>query len=458
MSRSPTARNLATTSTPRPPARKRDRRLAPIPRVVGDDFAPQAVEARRDLWRTVAGREPLYIGGATVPFESARGKIENLVGFAQVPLGIAGPLRIDTSLGWRDVYVPMATTEGAMVASYSRGMKLLAGGAGTRARVVHEGLTQNPILVYPDARSAEKGAAYAKDHFRSLARLVAGTTRHGRLTALRPQTLGRRLVLGLVFTTGEAIGINMAARAADLCSAEIARRTGASARYVHGQDVEKRANARANLEGRGRSVVADAIVPRAGLAALARTTPEEMAAILRTYSVGFAQLSTSNWLVQAANGLAAVMLACGQDVAYLPECATGFLDLDVTAEGDLYASVFLPSLLVGTVGGGSAQGTAAECLDLLGCRGRGSANLLAEILAATVLAGDLSLMAAFCSHEFVSAHERLGRNRPPASSTRPRQTGARAKPKARREAPARRKAPAVLATAAPRARAARPAR
>jgi hydroxymethylglutaryl-CoA reductase (NADPH) len=148
------------------------------------------------------------------------------------------------------------------------------------------------------------------------------------------------------------------------------------------------------------------------LASLARTTPEEMAAILRSYSVGFAQLSTSNWLVQAANGLAAVMLACGQDVAYVTECATGFLDLDVTAEGDLYASVFLPSLLVGTVGGGSAQGTAVECLDLLGCRGRGGANVFAEILAATVLAGDLSLMAAFCSHEFVAAHERLGRNRP----------------------------------------------
>jgi hydroxymethylglutaryl-CoA reductase (NADPH) len=107
-----------------------------------------------------------------------------------------------------------------------------------------------------------------------------------------------------------------------------------------------------------------------------------------------------------------VLLACGQDVAYVTECATGLLDLDVTTEGDLYASATLPSLLVGTVGGGSGQGTAAECLDLLGCRGDGGANRLAEILAATVLAGDVSLMAAFCSHEFVAAHERLGRNRP----------------------------------------------
>jgi hydroxymethylglutaryl-CoA reductase (NADPH) len=116
--------------------------------------------------------------------------------------------------------------------------------------------------------------------------------------------------------------------------------------------------------------------------------------------------------VQAANGLAAVFLACGQDVAYVTESATGFLELAATPAGELYASAHLPSLLVGTVGGGTGQGTAAECLDVLGVRGAGGANGFAELLAATVLAGDLSLLASFCTHEFVAAHERLGRNRP----------------------------------------------
>ena len=110
-----------------------------------------------------------------------------------------------------------------------------------------------------------------------------------------------------------------------------------------------------------------------------------------------------------------MFLACGQDVAYLTECATGFLELVPTAAGDLYASAHLPSLLVGTVGGGTGQGTAAECLELLGVRIPGGANLLAEILGATVLAGDLSLLSAFCTHELVAAHERLGRNRPTSS-------------------------------------------
>ncbi|NOT31528.1 MAG: 3-hydroxy-3-methylglutaryl-CoA reductase, partial [Planctomycetes bacterium] len=230
--------------------------------------------------------------------------------------------------------------------------------------------------------------------------------------AVEPELVGRRLVLRLVFATGDAIGINMAARASELCSELVARSTEAERRYVHGEDVEKRANARALHAGRGRSVVCDVRLPRALLAQQLRVSPEDLVAIHASYQIGFARLGTHNGLVQAANGLAAVFLACGQDVAYVTESATGFLELACTSEGDLYASAHLPSLLVGTVGGGTGQGTAAECLDILGVRGAGGANLFAELLAATVLAGDLSLLASFCTHEFVAAHERLGRNRP----------------------------------------------
>jgi hydroxymethylglutaryl-CoA reductase (NADPH) len=386
--------------------------LPRIPRSASDDYAPEALAARRALLERVAGRALGHVAGAPVDAASARGNIENLVGFVQVPLGIAGPLRVDTTAGLREVYVPMATNEGALVASYSRGMRLVAAGGGARARVVREGLSQHPMLVYDGLREALAAAAVARDSEAEFAELVATTTKHGKLVRLETDVLGCRLLLRLVFTTGDAIGINMAARAADLVSAELGRRTNARERYVHGQDVEKRANARAVVEGRGRSVVAEAVVPRAALAELARATPEQLVAIQATYSSGFAQLGTQNWLVQAANGLSAVLLACGQDVAYLTECAQGQLDFRVTPEGDLYASATLPSLLVGTVGGGSQKGTAAECLAVLGCAGAGHANTFAELLGATVLAGDLSLMASFCAHEFVAAHERLGRNRP----------------------------------------------
>lgn len=383
-----------------------------IPRSPDDDFAPAIVAERRSMAQRSAGRPLAHLAGSAVPTDVARGNVENLIGFAQVPVGLAGPLLVRTSAGSRSVYVPMATNEGALVASYSRGMRLLSAAGGARSRVVREGLTQNPILIYADADAACAAAAVARASFDDFAALTSASTKHGKLVALETRVLGNRLIVELCFTTGDAIGINMAAAASDRISAELARRTDARERYVHGQDVEKRANARALNAGRGRSVVADVVVPRAALAEIARVRPEQLVAIQATYTVGFAHLGTHNWLVQSANGLAAVMIACGQDVAYLTECSTGFLDFQLTPSGALYASASLPSLLVGTVGGGSNKGTAAECLSVLGCLGAGHANTFAELLGAIVLAGDLSLMASFCTHEFVAAHERLGRNRP----------------------------------------------
>jgi hydroxymethylglutaryl-CoA reductase (NADPH) len=385
----------------------------PIPRAPGgEDYEPAAVRRRQELCERLAGRALPHLAGRPVPPAEAHGKVENLIGFAQVPIGLAGPLALETSRGPRVVHVPMATTEGALVASHSRGMKVLSEAGGARTSVLGEVLSQHPVLVFPDARGAQAAARTAREMRAELERLAGSVTRHGRLVEIEPEAVGRRLVLRLGFATGDAIGINMAAHAAELCSRALAERTGARERYVHGEDVEKRSRAGALREGRGRSAVADAVVPRAVLARSLRVRPEDLVAIQRTYAVGFARLATPNWLVQSANGLAAVYLACGQDVAYVAESAAGLLDLDLTDDGDLYASAWLPSLLVGTVGGGSGQGTAAECLDVLGVRGAGGAGLFAEILAATVLAGDLSLLASFCTHEFVAAHERLGRNRP----------------------------------------------
>ncbi len=390
-------------------------RAAPLPRLPRDpaaDHAPALLAARRALAEAAAGRALPHLAGAPVPSERARGNIENMVGWAQVPIGLAGPLLADTTRGTVEVYVPLATTEGALVASYSRGMRLCAEGGSIRARVHAEGLSQHPMLDYDSVSAAEHAAEVARGDHARFAALTAGITRHGKLLAVEPRVLGRRLLLRLVFHTADAIGINMAAHAAELCSRDLAERTGARARAVHGQDVEKRANARALVEGRGRSVVVEARVPRATLAARARTTPEALVALARTYAVGYAQLGTQNWAVQTANGLAALFLATGQDVAYVTECATGHLDLDLDAAGDLCATLTLPTLLVGTVGGGSGLGTAAECLAILGCQGAGLANHFAELIGAACLAGDISLLAAFASHEFVAAHEALGRNRP----------------------------------------------
>ena len=386
-----------------------------IPRSKDDDFGAEAVAARLRLAESQAGRGLPGLAGEPVAPAEVRGNVENLVGFAQVPVGLAGPLLVDTTAGRREVLVPLATTEGAMVASYSRGMAWMRAAGGARARVLREGLSQHPVLVYASGAGpggALEARAVVRGMRAELEQLVDGLTQSGALVGVEPRVLGRRLVLELVFTTKDAIGINMAARAADQLSALVAERTGAAARFVHGQDVEKRAHSAGLVPGRGRAVLAEVVLPRELLREKARCSPEDLVAILDTYRVGFLELGTQNAHVQSANGLAALFIACGQDPAYVIESANGQLDLAVTPAGDLYAGAHLPSMLVGTVGGGSGQGTAAECLDLMGCRGAGHANTFAELAAALVLAGDLSLMAAFCSHEFVAAHEGLGRNRP----------------------------------------------
>jgi len=389
--------------------------LERLPRDEHDDHGPEAVQRRRTIAERAAGSTLIHLSGAPVDPRSARGKIENLVGFAQVPVGLAGPLRVLGASGEYEVYVPLATTEGALVASYSRGMSVLRASGGVHARVTADGLSQHPLLVYSAASEALAARAFVATAFDELARLASEGTRHGRLLRAEPQIVGRRLVVRLVFHTGDAIGINMAARATERIARFVAERTSAKECHVHGQDVEKRANARALVEGRGRSAVADAVVPARLVQERLHTTPAALAAIARSYAVGFATLGTQNWTVQSANGLAALMLATGQDVAYVTESATGLLELECTPSGDLYACIHLPNLLFGTVGGGTGQGTAAECLAILGAVGDGRVERLCEIAAATVLAGDLSLMASFTAGDFVAAHERLGRNRPPAT-------------------------------------------
>src|SRR5262245_54304081 len=196
-----------------------------VPRSRGDDYTVESVARRLELCEQAAGMALPHLAGRPVAPSEARGKIENLVGFAQVPLGISGPLRVETHRGAREVFVPFATTEGAMVASYARGMKLLTAAGTARARVVHEGLSQHPMLVYADAAAAERARAAVPELRAELEALTASCTNHGRLVAVEPELAGRRLILRLVFTTGDAIGINMAARAAELCSERVARET-----------------------------------------------------------------------------------------------------------------------------------------------------------------------------------------------------------------------------------------
>ncbi|HEV3076555.1 MAG TPA: hypothetical protein VHB47_19185, partial [Thermoanaerobaculia bacterium] len=180
-----------------------------------------------------------------------------------------------------------------------------------------------------------------------------------------------------------------------------------------GMDSEKRASGALLGGGKGKQVVAGARLPARLVRAYLHATPAEMHELWQNTVLGHLQAGAIGYNGHFANGLAALFIACGQDVANVVNSAVGVTHFEVTAEGDLYASVTLPSLTVATVGGGTGGGTARECLEMLGCAGAGGAPKLAEIAAATLLAGELSMGAALASGEFVEAHEMYGRNRPP---------------------------------------------
>jgi hydroxymethylglutaryl-CoA reductase (NADPH) len=174
---------------------------------------------------------------------------------------------------------------------------------------------------------------------------------------------------------------------------------------------DKKATALSFLQTRGRNVTAESVIPRDLVESVLHTTPERMADYWRVSFVGGVRTGSIGVNGHIANGIAAMFLACGQDVACVSEASVGVTRLEVTDGGDLYAAVSLPNLIVGSVGGGTRLPTAQECLRIMDCLGDGRASKLAEICAALTLAGELSIVGALCSGDFARAHAALGRSR-----------------------------------------------
>ena len=404
------------------PAAPRDADL--VPRFEEQGYTREDVEARRRWVEERTGARLQHVGSCSLAGEAMRGNVENPVGAAQVPLGVAGPLRIEGEHARGSFYVPLATTEGALVRSYERGMVTLARAGGVTARVLVDENRVSPVFRFEDVAEA---AAFVRDLagcFEAVKAEAEATTRHGRLLRLEPLPLGREVVVHFCYWTADAHGMNMIVKATDRACRWLVGQGRARGYYVFsGAESEKRASGSLFAGGKGKKVLAGARIPARLVRAYLHTTPAQMADLWQRTVLGHLQAASLGYNGHFANGLTALFIACGQDVANVANSAVGVTVFERTEEGDLHASVTLPSLTVATVGGGTGLGTARECLEMLGCVGEGSAPKLAEIAAATLLAGELSMGAAIASGEFVAAHETYGRNRPdphpPAPSPAP---------------------------------------
>lgn len=386
-----------------------------VPRLEEQGYTEEALAVRRRWVEERTGARFAHVSAATVPGEEMRGNVENPIGTAQVPLGVAGPLRIEGEHAQGIFYVPLATTEGALVRSYERGMMTLTRAGGVTARVLADENRVSPVFLFDGVAEAVAFAREVQELFPPLKAEAESTTSHGRLLRIEPWPLGREVVVHFCYWTADAHGMNMIVKATDRACRWLVEQGRASRYYIFsGAESEKRASGSLFAGGKGKKVVAGARIPARLVRVYLHATSEQLADVWQRTVLGHLQAGALGYNGHLANGLTALFIACGQDVANVANAAVGVTSLEVVDGGDLYASVTLPSLTVATVGGGTGLGTARECLEMLGCAGAGHAPKFAEIAAATALAGELSMAGAIASGEFVEAHEAYGRNRPSA--------------------------------------------
>ena len=374
---------------------------------------PEIIKRRQAFVAEQTGAGVTHIGHYSIDPETTKGNIENFTGVAQIPIGMAGPLLVNGEHATGEFYIPMATTEGTLVASYNRGMKVLNLSGGCTCTVVDDAMQRAPVFVFDSAREARDFRAWINAHLKEIADAAEATSRIAKLLYIDTYLVNKFAFLRFNFSTGDAAGQNMVGRATfAACSWILEQITTVRKFYLESNfATDKKASQINIMRTRGKRVTAECVVPRTVLMDVMRVEPESLAYHSHLATIGAFFSGANNNGAHSPNGITAVFIATGQDVANVAESSAGILYTEITESRDLYISLTIPSLIVATHGGGTGLATQRECLEILGCTGRGSVNKLAEIIAGVALAGELSLGAAISSLDWVSSHEKYGRNR-----------------------------------------------
>lgn len=388
--------------------------MSKIPRNKNNDYSAEMAVERREFISQQTGTSLENLGNYSISEETLAGNIENFSGVAQVPIGFAGPMHVRGEHAQGNFYVPMATTEGTLVASYSRGMRLTRETGGIVTTVLDDAMQRAPLFCFDNARSARAFGQWVEHHFDQIKAIADSSSSVGKLRNIEQYAVSKLRWLRFNFECGDAAGQNMVSKAAHAaCKWILSQNPQGLADFALAAnlDTDKKHSHLNTLHTRGKRVVAEVVIKRELMKSIMHITPQDLFK-MRQYSNMGALLSASvNNGAHFANGITAMFIACGQDVANVAESSAGHTYAEITPEGDYYFSVTIPSLIVATYGGGTGLATQKECLEVLGCYGKGKVYKFAELVAATVLCGELSLASAVVADEWVSSHEKLGRNR-----------------------------------------------
>lgn len=383
---------------------------------IGEDVsAATAADIRREFVAEETETAVSAIGEYEFDAEAANSNIENMIGAVQIPCGVAGPVLISGNYLDGKSYLPMATTEGALLASVNRGCSVISDAGGANVRVLKSGMARAPVFRVDDVAAVEALCEWVDSNEERLTSAAEGTTSHGEVLDITPYSVGRSVYLRFRYDTKDAMGMNMATIATEAACELIEAETTAELVALSGNlCTDKKPAAMNAIEGRGHSVTADITIPTAQLTERLHTTPAAFAEVnTRKNLVGSAKAGSLGFNAHVANVVAGIFLATGQDEAQVVESANAITTAEVRDNG-LYLSVTLPSLEVGTVGGGTTLPMQSEALEMIGVKGGGdppgtNAKGLAEAIAVGCLAGELSLIAALSSRHLSSAHTALGR-------------------------------------------------
>lgn len=390
--------------------------LTDLKRIPSDGpYSEDGKKLRLDFLKNELKKElPAVSGEKPMTNLNIEGNIENYIGMAQIPIGIMGPLKVKGLYAFGDYCVPLATTEGALVASYHRGAKACSLAGGVSSFFLGEGVQRCPLMLFKNVADAGVFVIWIHQKIEEFNAIVAKTSGHAKLQNVECMIQGNQVILTFDYATGDASGQNMVTICTQAICEFIVENSPANILkwYIEGNySGDKKANAVSFARVRGRKVTAEVSIPEDIVKGVLKTTPHEIAEYWKASTVAVLQTGSLGAQGHFANGLTAMFIACGQDVACVSEAAVGITRMEVTDEGDLYASVTLPNLIVGSIGGGTKLPTQRECLELMDCYGLGNANKFAEICAAVVLSGEISIAAAMSAGHFTSAHKDLGRKK-----------------------------------------------
>jgi hydroxymethylglutaryl-CoA reductase (NADPH) len=380
------------------------------------DHNREWAERRLEFLQKYTGLTIQHINKYSFDPAVTRGNIENFVGVAQVPIGLAGPLRVNGEHAQGEFLIPLATTEGTLVASYNRGMKVLNLSGGVTCTVIGDAMQRAPVFVFDSAREAREFASWIDENLSPIREQAEATSSVAKLLYIDTYLASKFAYLRFNFATGDAAGQNMVGRATFAACSWILEQPWVKEHcrkfYLESNlATDKKASQVNIMRTRGKRVVAEATIPRKVLQEVMRVEPEQIQYHAQVANVGAFLSGANNNGCHSPNGITALFIATGQDVANVSESSAGIVYTEITSDGSLYISITIPSLIVATYGGGTGLPTQRECLEILGCWGRGKVRKFAEIVAGVALAGEISLASAISSLDWVSSHEKYGRNR-----------------------------------------------